>query len=178
MHFLADVYVRCDVCKGQRYNRETLEIRYKGKNIFQILEMTVEEAHKFFNLVPVLVQNLKTLIEVGIGYLQLEQKAPTLSGGKAQHVKPAKELSKTNTGSTLYILDEPTTGAVWFTWRGDTVVVFERNLDVIKTADWIIDLSPEGGSQGGKIVCVRTPEQVAKHPTSYTGGIRPKVVSG
>jgi excinuclease ABC subunit A len=181
MHFLADVYVQCDVCKGQRYNRETLEIRYKGKNIYQILEMTVEEAHEFFNPVPVLARKLHTLIEVGLGYLHLGQSAPTLSGGEAQRVKLAKELSKRDTGRTLYILDEPTTGLHFFDIeqllkvlyrlreRGNTVVVIEHNLDVIKTADWIIDLGPEGGSKGGEIVCVGTPEQVAKQPTSYTG---------
>lgn len=181
MHFLADVYVQCDVCKGQRYNRETLEIRYKGKNIYQILEMTVEEAHEFFNPIPVLARKLQTLIEVGLGYLHLGQSAPTLSGGEAQRVKLAKELSKRDTGRTLYILDEPTTGLHFYDIeqllkvlyrlreRGNTVVVIEHNLDVIKTADWIIDLGPEGGSKGGEIVCVGTPEQVAKHPTSYTG---------
>ena len=181
MHFLADVYVQCDVCKGQRYNRETLEIRYKGKNIYQILEMTVEEAHEFFNPVPVLARKLQTLIEVGLAYLHLGQSAPTLSGGEAQRVKLAKELSKRDTGRTLYILDEPTTGLHFYDIeqllkvlyrlreRGNTVVVIEHNLDVIKTADWIIDLGPEGGSKGGEIVCVGTPEQVAKQPTSYTG---------
>jgi len=181
MHFLADVYVQCDVCKGQRYNRETLEIRYKGKNIYQILEMTVEEAHEFFNPIPVLARNLQTIIEVGLGYLHLGQSAPTLSGGEAQRVKLAKELSKRDTGRTLYILDEPTTGLHFYDIeqllkvlyrlreRGNTIVVIEHNLDVIKTADWIIDLGPEGGSKGGEIVCVGTPEQVAKQPTSYTG---------
>ncbi len=181
MHFLADVYVQCDVCKGRRYNRETLEIHYKGKNIYQILEMTVEEAHEFFNPVPVLARKLQTLIEVGLGYLHLGQSAPTLSGGEAQRVKLAKELSKRDTGQTLYILDEPTTGLHFYDIeqllkvlyrlreRGNTVVVIEHNLDVIKTADWIIDLGPEGGSKGGEIVCVGTPEQVAKQPASYTG---------
>jgi excinuclease ABC subunit A len=181
MHFLADVYVQCDVCKGQRYNRETLEIHYKRKNIYQILEMTVEEAHEFFNPVPVLARKLQTLIEVGLGYLHLGQSAPTLSGGEAQRVKLAKELSKRDTGRTLYILDEPTTGLHFYDIeqllkvlyrlreRGNTVVVIEHNLDVIKTADWIIDLGPEGGSKGGEIVCVGTPEQVAKQPTSFTG---------
>ena len=181
MHFLADVYVQCDVCKGQRYNRETLEIRYKGKNIYEILEMTVEEAHEFFNPVPVLARKLQTLIDVGLGYIHLGQSATTLSGGEAQRVKLAKELSKRDTGHTLYILDEPTTGLHFhdieqllkvlyrLRERGNTVVVIEHNLDVIKTADWIIDLGPEGGSKGGEIVCVGTPEQVAKQPTSYTG---------
>lgn len=181
MHFLADVYVQCDVCKGQRYNRETLEIRYKGKTIFQILEMTVEEAHEFFNPVPVLARKLHTLIDVGLSYLHLGQSAPTLSGGEAQRIKLAKELSKRDTGRTLYILDEPTTGLHFYDIeqllkvlnrlreRGNTILVIEHNLDVIKTADWIIDLGPEGGSKGGEIVCVGTPEQVAKQPASYTG---------
>ncbi|EDP46436.1 excinuclease ABC subunit UvrA [Rickettsiella grylli] len=181
MHFLADVYVQCDVCKGQRYNRETLEIVYKGKNIYQILEMTVEEASVFFSSVPVLARKLQTLIDVGLAYLHLGQRAPTLSGGEAQRVKLAKELSKRDTGQTLYILDEPTTGLHFYDIeqllkvlyrlrdRGNTVVIIEHNLDVIKTADWIIDLGPEGGSKGGEIVCVGTPLHVAKQPHSYTG---------
>ncbi len=181
MHFLADVYVQCDVCKGQRYNQETLSVHYKGKNIYQILTMTVEEAHEFFNPVPVLARKLQTLIEVGLAYLHLGQSAPTLSGGEAQRVKLAKELSKRDTGQTLYILDEPTTGLHFYDIeqllkvlyrlreRGNTVVVIEHNLDVIKMADWIIDLGPEGGSKGGQIVCVGTPEQVAKQVASYTG---------
>ncbi|MES2997781.1 MAG: excinuclease ABC subunit UvrA [Pseudomonadota bacterium] len=181
MHFLADIYVQCDVCKGQRYNRETLEIHYKGKTIHQILEMTVEEASVFFNPIPALARKLQTLIEVGLAYIHLGQSAPTLSGGEAQRVKLAKELSKRDTGRTLYILDEPTTGLHFYDIeqllkvlyrlrdRGNTVVVIEHNLDVIKTADWIIDLGPEGGSKGGHIVCVGTPEQVAKNPSSYTG---------
>ncbi len=181
MHFLADVYVQCDVCKGQRYNQETLSVHYKGKNIYQILTMTVEEAYEFFNPVPVLARKLQTLIEVGLAYLHLGQSAPTLSGGEAQRVKLAKELSKRDTGRTLYILDEPTTGLHFYDIeqllkvlyrlreRGNTVVVIEHNLDVIKTADWIIDLGPEGGSKGGQIVCVGTPEQVAKQAVSYTG---------
>ena len=181
MHFLADVYVQCDVCKGQRYNRETLEIRYKGKSIYQILEMTVEDASVFFNPVPVLARKLQTLIDVGLGYLHLGQRAPTLSGGEAQRVKLAKELSRRDTGQTLYILDEPTTGLHFHDIeqllkvlyrlrdRGNTVIIIEHNLDVIKTADWIIDLGPEGGSKGGEIVCVGTPLQVAKQSNSYTG---------
>jgi excinuclease ABC subunit A len=181
MHFLADVYVQCDVCKGQRYNRETLEIYYKGKNIYQILAMTVEEAHTFFNAIPVLAKKLQTLIEVGLSYIHLGQSAPTLSGGEAQRIKLAKELSKRDTGHTLYILDEPTTGLHFYDIeqllkvlyrlrdRGNTIVIIEHNLDVIKTADWIIDLGPEGGSKGGEIVCVGTPEHVAKIPASYTG---------
>jgi excinuclease ABC subunit A len=181
MHFLADVYVQCDVCKGQRYNQETLGVHYKGKNIYQILTMTVEEAYGFFNPVPVLARKLQTLIEVGLAYLHLGQSAPTLSGGEAQRVKLAKELSKRDTGRTLYILDEPTTGLHFYDIeqllkvlyrlreRGNTVVVIEHNLDVIKMADWIIDLGPEGGSKGGEIVCSGTPEQVAKQAASYTG---------
>lgn len=181
MHFLADVYVQCDVCKGQRYNQETLSIHYKGKNIYQILAMTVEEAYEFFNPVPVLARKLQTLLEVGLAYLHLGQSAPTLSGGEAQRVKLAKELSKRDTGRTLYILDEPTTGLHFYDIeqllkvlyrlreRGNTVVVIEHNLDVIKMADWIVDLGPEGGSKGGEIVCTGTPEQVAKQAASYTG---------
>ncbi len=181
MHFLADIYVQCDVCKGQRYNRETLEIHYKGKTIAQILEMTVEEAYEFFKPVPVLARKLQTLTEVGLAYIHLGQSAPTLSGGEAQRVKLAKELSKRDTGRTLYILDEPTIGLHFFDIeqllkvlfrlrdRGNTIVIIEHNLDVIKTADWIIDLGPEGGNQGGEIVCMGTPEQVAKNPASYTG---------
>ncbi len=181
MHFLADIYVQCDVCKGQRYNRETLEIQYKGKTIHQILEMTVEEANEFFKAIPVLAKKLQTLIEVGLSYLHLGQSAPTLSGGEAQRIKLAKELSKRDTGKTLYILDEPTTGLHFadieqllkvlhrLRDHGNTVVVIEHNLDVIKTADWIIDLGPEGGNKGGQILGVGTPEQVAKLPSSYTG---------
>jgi excinuclease ABC subunit A len=181
MHFLADIHVQCDVCKGQRYNRETLEIQYKGKTIHQILTMTVEEAHVFFNPIPALARKLASLIEVGLAYIHLGQSAPTLSGGEAQRVKLAKELSKRDTGRTLYILDEPTTGLHFYDIeqllkvlyrlrdRGNTVVVIEHNLDVIKTADWIIDLGPEGGSKGGNVVCAGTPEQVAKNPASYTG---------
>jgi excinuclease ABC subunit A len=181
MHFLANIYVQCDVCKGQRYNRETLEIHYKGKTIFQILEMTVEEALAFFAAIPVLVRKLQTLIDVGLSYIHLGQSAPTLSGGEAQRIKLAKELSKRDTGRTLYILDEPTTGLHFYDIaqlikvlshlrdRGNTIVVIEHNLDVIKTADWIIDLGPEGGSKGGEVVAVGTPEQVAKNPLSYTG---------
>lgn len=181
MHFLSDIYVQCDLCKGQRYNRETLEIRYKDKTIYQILQMTVEDAYAFFKPIPVLSRKLHTLLEVGLSYIHLGQSAPTLSGGEAQRVKLAKELSKRDTGRTLYILDEPTTGLHFYDIeqllkvlhhlrdRGNTVVVIEHNLDVIKTADWIIDLGPEGGSKGGEIVCVGTPEQVTKVPTSYTG---------
>lgn len=181
MHFLADIYVQCDVCKGKRYNRETLEIHYKGKSIHEILEMTVEDAAVFFKPVPVLARKLQMLIEVGLSYIRLGQSAPTLSGGEAQRIKLAKELSKRDTGQTLYILDEPTTGLHFYDIEqllkvlyrlrdhGNTVVIIEHNLDVIKTADWIIDLGPEGGNKGGEIVCIGTPEQVAKNPASYTG---------
>ncbi|MCG6900819.1 MAG: excinuclease ABC subunit UvrA [Gammaproteobacteria bacterium] len=181
MHFLADIYVPCDVCKGKRYNRETLEIRYKGKNIHEILEMTVEDALPFFSPIPMVARKLQTLLDVGLSYLKLGQNATTLSGGEAQRIKLARELSKRDTGKTLYILDEPTTGlhfhdiaqllAVLHRLRdhGNTIIVIEHNLDVIKTADWIIDLGPEGGTGGGEIVVTGTPQEVARHPTSYTG---------
>ena len=181
MHFLPDVYVPCDVCRGKRYNRETLEIRYKGKNITEVLEMTVEDALDFFRNVPVVAKKLQTLMDVGLSYIRLGQNATTLSGGEAQRVKLAKELSKRDTGSTLYILDEPTTGlhfhdieqllAVLHRLRdkGNTVVVIEHNLDVIKTADWIIDIGPEGGDGGGQIVASGTPEDVAASKASFTG---------
>ncbi len=181
MHFLPDIYVPCEVCKGKRYNRETLEVRYKGKNIHEVLEMTVEEALPFFENLPKLYNRVKTLKEVGLGYVKLGQPSTTLSGGEAQRVKLATELSKQSTGSTIYILDEPTTGLHTadvhqlvevlqrFVDKGNTVVVIEHNLDVIKTADYIIDLGPEGGSGGGSVVCTGTPEEVARHPESYTG---------
>ncbi len=181
MHFLPDVYVACDACKGQRYNRETLEIRYKGKNIHEVLEMTVEDALEFFANVPVVKRKLQTLLDVGLSYIRLGQNATTLSGGEAQRVKLAKELSKRDTGKTLYILDEPTTGLHFHDIaqllgvlgrlrdHGNTVVVIEHNLDVIKTADWIIDLGPEGGSGGGKLVAQGTPETVAAVAASFTG---------
>ena len=181
MHFLPDVYVPCDVCHGQRYNRETLEIRYKGRNIHEVLAMTVEQAHAFFEPVPAVARKLSTLLDVGLGYITLGQSATTLSGGEAQRVKLALELSKRDTGRTLYILDEPTTGlhfhdielllTVLHRLRdhGNTVVVIEHNLDVIKTADWIVDLGPEGGAGGGMIVAQGTPETVAASPASYTG---------
>jgi len=181
MHFLPDVYVPCDVCRGQRYNRETLEIRYKGKNIHEVLDMTVEDAAVFFQNVPVVARKLQTLMDVGLTYIRLGQNATTLSGGEAQRVKLAKELSKRDTGNTLYILDEPTTGlhfhdieqllGVLHRLRdhGNTVVVIEHNLDVIKTADWIIDLGPEGGDGGGQIIAHGTPEEVAATPGSFTG---------
>jgi excinuclease ABC subunit A len=181
MHFLPDVYVPCDVCRGKRYNRETLEIRYKGKNINEVLKMTVEDAAEFFRNVPVVARKLQTLIDVGLTYICLGQNATTLSGGEAQRVKLAKELSKRDTGNTLYILDEPTTGLHFHDIEqllrvlhrlrdhGNTIVVIEHNLDVIKTADWIIDLGPEGGDGGGRIVATGTPETVASTPGSYTG---------
>jgi len=181
MHFLPDVYVACDVCKGMRYNRETLEVRYKGKNIYEVLELTVEDALEFFSAVPVLKRKLETLQDVGLSYIKLGQNATTLSGGEAQRVKLARELSRRGTGQTLYILDEPTTGlhfydieqllAVLHRLRdeGNTVVVIEHNLDVIKTADWIIDLGPEGGDGGGRIIATGTPEQIAAVEGSHTG---------
>jgi excinuclease ABC subunit A len=181
MHFLPDVYVACDVCHGKRYNRETLEVKYKGRNICEVLEMTIEDAREFFNAVPAIARKLQTLIEVGLSYLCLGQAATTLSGGEAQRVKLARELSKRDTGQTLYILDEPTTGlhfedikqllAVLHRLRddGNTIVVIEHNLDVIKTADWVVDLGPEGGNGGGHIIAEGTPEQVAGNPASHTG---------
>jgi excinuclease ABC subunit A len=181
MHFLPDVYVTCDVCKGKRYNRETLDILYKGKTIHQVLEMTVEDASVFFSAIPVLKRKLDTLMDVGLSYITLGQNATTLSGGEAQRIKLARELSKRDTGSTLYILDEPTTGlhfhdieqllSVLHRLRdhGNTIVVIEHNMHVIKTADWIIDLGPEGGDKGGQIIATGTPEQVAKVARSYTG---------
>ncbi|MGB5623371.1 MAG: ATP-binding cassette domain-containing protein, partial [Gammaproteobacteria bacterium] len=181
MHFLPDIYVACDVCKGKRYNRETLEIRYKGSNIHEVLEMTVEDALEFFRNVPVIKRKLQTLMDVGLSYVRLGQNATTLSGGEAQRVKLAKELSKRDTGKTLYILDEPTTGLHFHDIaqllhvlhrlrdHGNTVVVIEHNLDVIKTADWIIDLGPEGGDGGGEVIAVGTPEEIAATECSYTG---------
>lgn len=180
MHFLPDVYVPCDSCKGKRYNRETLEVRYKGKNIHEVLQMTVEDARTFFDAVPAIARKLQTLMDVGLSYVRLGQSATTLSGGEAQRVKLAKELSKRDTGQTLYILDEPTTGLHFadiqllldvlhrLKSHGNTIVVIEHNLDVIKTADWIIDLGPEGGGGGGMILATGTPEEVAEHPTSHT----------
>lgn len=181
MHFLPDIYVPCDVCKGKRYNRETLEIRYKGKNIHEVLDMTVEDALVFFTPVPAIARKLQTLMDVGLTYIRLGQAATTLSGGEAQRVKLSKELSKRDTGKTLYILDEPTTGlhfedikqllAVLHRLRdhGNTIVIIEHNLDVIKTADWVVDLGPEGGSGGGQIIATGTPEDVARSKKSFTG---------
>ncbi len=189
MHFLPDIYVQCDVCKGKRYNRETLEIRYKGKNISEVLDMTVEEALAFFDAVPAVKRKLQTLMDVGLSYIQLGQNATTLSGGEAQRIKLSRELSKRDTGSTLYILDEPTTGlhfhdveqllGVLHRLRdhGNTVVVIEHNLDVIKTADWIIDLGPEGGEGGGRIIATGTPEEVAEMEGSHTGRFLKAVLS-
>ncbi|MEO6073474.1 MAG: excinuclease ABC subunit UvrA, partial [Burkholderiales bacterium] len=181
MHFLPDIYVPCDVCHGKRYNRETLEIQYKGKNIHEVLDMTVEIAHEFFKPVPMVARRLATLLDVGLGYVTLGQSATTLSGGEAQRVKLSLELSKRDTGQTLFILDEPTTGLHFHDIdlllkvlhrlrdHGNTVVVIEHNLDVIKTADWVVDLGPEGGDGGGQIIAEGTPEDVAQNKASYTG---------
>ncbi|WP_428243802.1 excinuclease ABC subunit UvrA [Gynuella sp.] len=181
MHFLADIYVPCDVCQGKRYNRETLEIKYKGKNIHECLDMTVEEAREFFDSIPQLNRKLQTLVDVGLSYVKLGQSATTLSGGEAQRVKLARELSKRDTGNTLYILDEPTTGLHFHDIQqlldvlhrlrdhGNTIVVIEHNLDVIKTADWVVDLGPEGGSKGGQIIATGMPRQIASHKKSLTG---------
>ncbi len=181
MHFLADVYVLCDVCKGKRYNDETLQVHYKGKNIHEVLEMTVEDAYEFFSAIPPIQRKLKTLMDVGLTYLKLGQSATTLSGGEAQRIKLAKELSRRDTGNTLYVLDEPTTGLHFHDVKqlldvlfhlqssGNTIIIIEHNLDVIKVADWVIDLGPEGGDKGGRIIACGTPEQVAKTKGSYTG---------
>jgi len=191
MHFLPDVYVPCDVCKGKRYNRETLDIKYKGKNIHEVLEMPVEEALEFFSAVPVINRKLNTLMEVGLSYVRLGQNATTLSGGEAQRVKLSRELSKRDTGDTLYILDEPTTGLHFHDIRhllnvlrrlrdhGNTIVIIEHNLDVIKTADWLIDLGPDGGDKGGQIIACGTPEQLASNPASHTGHfLKPILAAG
>ena len=181
MHFLPDVYVLCEVCKGRRYNRETLEVHYKGKSIYDVLEMTVDEGVEFFEAIPKIARKLKTLQEVGLGYVKIGQPATTLSGGEAQRVKLSTELSKRPTGKTIYILDEPTTGLHTadvhklievlskLVDTGNTVLVIEHNLDVIKVADHIIDLGPEGGDGGGTLVAAGTPEEIAAHPESYTG---------
>jgi excinuclease ABC subunit A len=181
MHFLPDVYVTCDVCHGHRYNRETLEVMFRGKNIADVLDMTVEEAADFFKAVPPIRDKMETLKRVGLGYVKVGQQATTLSGGEAQRVKLSKELSRRATGKTLYILDEPTTGLHFedikkllevlheLVDQGNTVVVIEHNLDVIKTADWLVDFGPEGGDGGGEIVGSGTPEQVAAVPDSWTG---------
>ncbi|MEX0984186.1 MAG: excinuclease ABC subunit A, partial [Actinomycetota bacterium] len=181
MHFLPDVYVTCEVCKGRRYNRETLEVKFKGRSIADVLAMSVDEALVFFEQIPVLKRHLQTLSDVGLGYVKLGQPAPTLSGGEAQRIKLSSELHKRATGNTLYVLDEPTTGLHFEDVRkllqvlqrlvdtGNTVLVIEHNLDVIKTADWIVDLGPEGGDGGGTIVAMGSPEDVAANPDSYTG---------
>jgi excinuclease ABC subunit A len=181
MHFLPDVFVQCEQCRGQRYNRETLEITYKGKSIAEVLEFTVAEALELFSAYPRIREKLKTLADVGLGYIRLGQSAPTLSGGEAQRIKLARELSKRSTGRALYLLDEPTTGlhsadiqhllSLLFRLRdeGNTIIVIEHNLEVIKSADYIIDLGPEGGDEGGMVVASGVPEQVAKEPASHTG---------
>ncbi|MGZ4140834.1 MAG: ATP-binding cassette domain-containing protein, partial [Actinomycetota bacterium] len=181
MHFLPDVYVPCEVCKGKRYNRDTLEVTFKGKNIHQVLEMSIEQALEHFNAIPTIARHFQTLMDVGLGYMRVGQPATTLSGGEAQRVKLASELSKRATGRTIYILDEPTTGLHFedinkllgvlhrLVEQGNTVLVIEHNLDVIKTADWVIDLGPEGGVLGGEIVAEGSPEDIARAPRSYTG---------
>ena len=188
MHFLPDVYVACDVCHGKRYNRETLEITYKGHTISDVLQMTVEDALKLFEKIPALARKLETLMHVGLSYIKLGQSATTLSGGEAQRVKLSRELSKRDTGRTLYILDEPTTGLHFYDIEqllkvlhrlrddGNTVVVIEHNLDVIKTADWVVDLGPEGGDRGGEIIATGTPEQIARDKRSHTGRFLARVL--
>ncbi len=190
MHFLPDVYVPCEVCKGKRYNRETLEVRYKGKSISDILDMTIEEAVEFFRPIPKIFRKLATLLDVGLGYIRMGQPATTLSGGEAQRVKLAEELSKRATGRTIYILDEPTTGLHFEDVKrllvvlhrlvdtGNTVVVIEHNLDVIKTADWLIDMGPEGGTGGGKVVAMGPPEEVAQVAESHTGRYLKEIFAG
>ncbi len=181
MHFLPDIYIPCEVCKGKRFNRETLEIRYKGKNIDDVLNMTVEEAMNFFKNIPRINKKLELINDVGLGYIKLGQSSTTLSGGEAQRVKLSTELSKKSTGNTLYLMDEPTTGLHFddiskllailkrLVDAGNTVLVIEHNLEVIKTADYIIDLGPEGGNKGGRIIAQGTPEEVAENKNSYTG---------
>src|SRR5205814_6130557 len=181
MNFLPDVYVPCEVCKGARYNRETLEVHYKGKAISEVLDMPIEEAEGFFEPIKAIHRHLRTLVDVGLGYVRLGQPAPTLSGGEAQRVKLASELQKRSTGKTVYILDEPTTGLHFediskligvingLVDKGNTVIVIEHNLDVIKTADWIIDMGPAGGHRGGTVVAAGTPEELAEVPDSHTG---------
>ena len=188
MHFLPDVYVPCEVCGGKRYNRETLDVLYKGKNIYDVLNMTVEEALDFFSAVPSIKNKISTLNDVGLSYIRLGQPSTQLSGGEAQRIKLATELSKKSTGNTIYILDEPTTGLHFedvhklidilqkLTDQGNTVVVIEHNLDVIKTADYIIDMGPEGGDGGGTVIAKGTPEQVAKCKESYTGAFLKKML--
>jgi excinuclease ABC subunit A len=190
MHFLPDVYVKCDVCHGKRYNRETLDIRYKGKNIADVLDMTVNQAAEFMGSIPAIYNKLKTVQEVGLDYIKLGQPATTLSGGEAQRIKLSRELSKRSTGRTLYILDEPTTGLHFADIRklldvlqslvaqGNTVVVIEHNMDVVKVADYVIDLGPEGGDEGGRVIATGTPEEVSCNPVSYTGLYLKEVLNG
>ena len=188
MHFLPDIYVPCEVCKGKRYNRETLDIHYKGKSIYDVLEMTVDEGAEFFSNIPKIARKLKTLQDVGLGYIKIGQSATTLSGGEAQRVKLATELSKRATGRTIYILDEPTTGLHTADVHkltevlqklvdgGNTVLLIEHNLDIIKTADYLIDLGPEGGDKGGTVVACGTPEEIAECEKSYTGQFLKKML--
>jgi excinuclease ABC subunit A len=189
MNFLPDVYVPCEVCHGKRYNRETLEITYKDRNIADVLDMTVEEALEFFENIPAIQRKLQTLYDVGLGYIKVGQSSTTLSGGEAQRVKLATELSRRSTGKTVYILDEPTTGLHFHDVKkllevlqqlvdnGNTVIVIEHNLDVIKTADWIIDLGPEGGEKGGEVIVQGTPEEVAQNEVSYTAEFLRRVLN-
>jgi len=188
MHFLPDVYVPCEVCQGKRYNREALEIHYKGKTISDVLDMTVEQALEFFENIPQIARKLQTLTDVGLGYIGLGQPATTLSGGEAQRVKLATELSRRPTGRTLYILDEPTTGLHMADVKkllevlqalvdtGNSMVIIEHNLDVIKSADWLIDMGPEGGDKGGNVIVTGTPETVSKHKASYTGQFLSRII--
>ncbi|MEY2398847.1 MAG: excinuclease subunit, partial [Actinomycetota bacterium] len=190
MHFLPDVYVPCEVCKGARYNRDTLDITFKGKSIADVLDMPCEEAGEFFANQPIIARHMNTIVDVGLGYVRLGQPATTLSGGEAQRVKLASELAKRSTGHTIYLLDEPTTGLHFEDIRrllgvlnrlvdaGNTVLVIEHNLDVIKTADWVIDLGPEGGNGGGKVIATGTPEEVAKAKGSYTGKFLAPLLAG
>ena len=189
MNFLPDVYVTCDVCKGKRYNRETLEVHYKGKTISEVLDMSVEDAYEFFKAIPNLERKLRVLMDVGLDYIKLGQPATTLSGGEAQRIKLATELSKQSRGHTIYILDEPTTGLHFedirkllevldrLVEKGNTIVVIEHNLDVIKTADYVIDIGPEGGQGGGQIMVEGTPEQISKSKKSYTGHYLKKILT-
>jgi len=189
MQFLPDLFVTCDVCNGARYNRETLDIRYRGRNISEVLDLTVEEARGFFERIPGIFGKLQTLSDVGLDYVRLGQPANTLSGGEAQRIKLAAELARRSTGRTIYILDEPTTGLHFDDVKrllgvlqrlvdaGNTVVVIEHNLDIIKSADWVIDLGPDGGAAGGALVVAGTPETVAAHPTSYTGAFLRRVLA-
>jgi excinuclease ABC subunit A len=190
MQFLPDIYVPCEICKGARYNRETLQVTYKGKNIAEVLDLSIEEALEFFANIPRIKRKLKTMNEVGLGYIRLGQPAPTLSGGEAQRVKLSRELSKIATGNTIYILDEPSVGLHThdvaklidalnrLVDKGNTVIIIEHNLDIIKVADHIVDLGPEGGDRGGTIVAEGTPEQVATVPNSYTGQFLKYVLNG